>query len=401
MEDFFASNRERLTAKLNGGIIVITAYAGMQRSNDMAFTFEQEANFWWLTGVERADWWLIIDGARSRSWLVAPSVSESHQIFDGSLTPEDAKKISGVDEVIGQDKALSMLRELAKQHSVVYTLGDQPYAEYLDFNLNPAPKKLHELLDRTFNSVHDCRKELSQLRAIKQSYEVTCLKKAINLTIDAFEEVKEMLPRAKYEYEIEAEFTYYFRRHGARGHAFDPIVASGKNACVLHYLDNNAKLKKRELLLMDIGVRHHGFSSDIARTYALGEPTKRQQDVHDAVQLAHKEIIRLLKPGASVEQYLRDSDAIVGEALVRLGLISDRSDQQAVRKYFPHAISHGLGVDSHDSLGAARVFQPGMVLTVEPGIYIPEEGIGVRIEDNILVTEIGHANLSARLSTDL
>lgn len=401
MTNFFAFNRDQLTTKLKGGIVVMTAYAGTQRSNDMSFGFEQEANFWWLTGIEQPDWWLVLDGTRHKSWLVAPTLSKSHEIFDGSLSYEDAKKISGVDEVIASDDAKSLLRDLAKKHSVVHTLGEQPYAEYLDFSLNPAGRKLHEMLERMFNSVQDCRKDLAKLRAIKQPEEITRMKKVINLTLAAFEDVKAGLEAFSYEYEVEAEFSYGFRRKGAKGHAYDPIVAAGKNACTLHYVDNDAKLKKRELLLLDIGARQGGYVADITRTYAMGEPTKRQREVHAAVQSAQAEIIKLLRPDLSVEQYQRDVDKIMAGALLSLGLMKASDDETNLRKYFPHAISHGLGVDVHESLGAPRFFQPGMLLTVEPGIYIPEEGIGVRIEDDILVTEKGRTNLSARLSTDL
>ncbi|HTJ73260.1 MAG TPA: Xaa-Pro peptidase family protein [Verrucomicrobiae bacterium] len=401
MTKFFASNRDQLITKLNGGIIVVSAYAAMQRSNDTAFTFEQEANFWWLTGIELPDWWLIIDGTRRKTWLAAPTLSRTHEIFDGSLSPEEAKKISGVDDVISQDDAKKMLRDIAKRHSVVYTLGEQPYAEYLDFTLNPAGRKMQEQLERTFNSVQDCRKELAKLRAIKQPEELARMKKAVNLTVAAFEEVKAKLTEYSYEYEVEAEFSHYFRKNGARGHSFDPIVASGKNTCTLHYLENNSRLKKRTLLLLDIGARYEGYSTDIARTYSLGEPTKRQQEIHAAVQAAHAEIFSLLGPDLSVEQYQRDVDAIMIRTLMSVGLLKDKSDTKNYRKYFPHAIGHGLGIDPHDSLGGPHFLQPNMVLTVEPGIYIPEEGIGVRIEDDILITEKGHLNLSGRLSTDL
>lgn len=401
MSDLFVSNRQRLAAELKGGIVVLSTYTQLQRSNDMAFLFEQEANFWWLTGIEAADWWLIFDGTRDKSWLVAPTREEVHEIFDGSLSPETAKKISGVEEVITNDEGFKMLRSLAKKHSVVYTLGEPPHAQYFDFTLNPAPRKMYELLDRTFNSVHDCRKELSHLRAIKQPEEIIRMKKAINLTIDAFEDAKNTLPHAKFEYEVEAGFTHFFRSRGAKGHAYDPIVAAGKNACTLHYVQNSAKLKKRELLLLDIGARYNGYAADITRTYALGEPTKRQVEVHAAVQAAHAEIISLLTPDLSVEAYQRQVDSIMADVLIKLNLMKSRDDEKKFRHYFPHAVSHGLGVDVHDSLGAPRMLKPGMVLTVEPGIYIPEESIGVRIEDDILITASGRTNLSARLSTDL
>jgi Xaa-Pro aminopeptidase len=399
--DLFARNRQRLIEKLNGGIIILGAYAGMQRSNDMAYDFEQEANFWWLTGIEAADWRLIIDGTRGKAWLVAPVLSDAHMVFDGALSPEVAIKVSGVDGVLSQEEAASKLRELAKKHSVVYTLGDPPHAEYLDFTLNPAPKKLHEQLERTFNSVHDCRKELAQLRALKQPEEIARIKKAINLTVDAFKHVRELLDGMTHEYEVEAEFTHYFRSRGAKGHAYDPIVATGKNACTLHYTQNDAKLKKRDLLLLDIGARRNGYAADITRTYIYGEPTKRAQAVHSAVVAAQKEIIALLEPNLLLEEYRRTVDAVMTDTLLSLGLMHDKHDETAYRKYFPHAVSHGLGVDVHDSMGGPRFLQPGMVLTVEPGIYIPEEGIGVRIEDNILITDTGRNNLSSHLSTDL
>jgi len=401
MKNLFASNRDRIITKLGGGIIVLSAYTAMQRSNDAAFAFEQEANFWWLTGIEVADWQLIIDGTRGKSWLVAPEVSESHKIFDGSLSAKEAKTISGVDTVVSQDEAASILRDLAKKHSVVYSLGEPPHAEFFDFSLNPAPKRMYDLLDRTFNSVQDCRKELSQLRAIKQPEEVALIKKVIALTVEAFKGYKSQIDDFGHEYEIEAYFSHYFRSHGAKGHAYDPIVASGKNACTLHYVANDTRLKKRELVLLDIGARMGGYAADVTRTYAFGEPTKRQRAVHEAVQTAQSRIIALLKPNALVEHYQRDVDTIMAEALISLGLMKSVDDHDNYRKYFPHAISHGLGVDVHDALGAPRTLQPGMILTVEPGIYIPEEGIGVRIEDDVLITATGRTNLSARLSTDL
>jgi Xaa-Pro aminopeptidase len=401
MDEFFTANRDRLMTKLKGGLVVLSAYTGMQRGNDVPFGFEQEANFWWLTGVEQPDWWLIIDGTRRKSWLVAPKLAEWRETFDGSLAPADAIKTSGVDDVISRDDAKSMLRDLAKKHSIVHTLGEQPYKEYIDFSLNPAGHRMYEMLDRMFNSVQDCRKELAKLRAIKQPIEITHMKKAISLTVDAFQNVKEIANSLPYEYEVEAEFTYYFRKNGAEGHAYDPIVAAGSHACTIHHMSNMGKLKKRELLLMDIGARYGGYSADITRTYALGEPTKRQVEVHAAVQQAQKEIIKLIGPDSSVEQYQRDVDRIMTDALIGLGLMRDKSDEKAYHHYFPHAISHGLGIDVHEALGAPRLFEPGMILTVEPGIYIPEENIGVRIEDDILVTEKGRTNLSARLSTDL
>lgn len=395
---FFADNRERLIDELGRGSYVIGAYTQLQRSGDTAFRFEQEANFWWLSGVEAPDWLLIVDGVRRRSWLVAPEKSQSSQIFDGSLSADDAKKISGVDEVVSADEGQRLLRELAKKHAVVYTLGEAPYAEYVDFGLNPAPKKLYDQLERTFQSVQSCSKELAKLRAIKTEPELRAISRAIDLSVAAFENVRAKLSDLRAEYEIEAEFTHYFRHHGA-SHAYDPIVAAGEGAVTLHYVKNDQRLRARQLVLCDIGARVDGYAADITRTYAYGQPTKFQTSVHQALQRAHAEIIELIAPGVRFDQYQQNVDVIMKRTLHELGLLPDPSDDDRYRRYFPHAVSHGLGVDVHDSLGGYREFQPGMVLTVEPGIYIPEKSLGIRIEDDIAVTTNGHKNLSAKLST--
>lgn len=400
VSSFFKSNRERLIEQLHGGSIALSAYTKMQRTNDAAYFFEQESNFWWLTGIDAPDWWVVIDGARARTWLVMPDVSDTHAVFDGSLSAEDAKQISGADEVLARDEGMKLIRMLAKKHSVMHTLGDQPYAEYLDFTLNPAPKKMQELLQRSFNAVQDCRKDIAKLRAIKQPEEIEALQNAIDITIGAFKQVQSTLGNLKYEYEVEAEFTYHFRKHGAQ-HAYDPIVAGGKNACTLHYIQNDTKLKKRELLLMDIGARVDGYPADITRTFSYGDPTKRQRQVYAAVASAQKQIIHLIEPDMPIDHYQQRVDEIMIDALISVDLMKSRTDEAAFRRYFPHAVSHGLGVDVHDSLGGPKRLLPGMVLTVEPGIYIPEENIGIRIEDDILVSKTGHVNLSGKLSTDL
>jgi len=399
--DFFVANRQKLSELLAGVPLVMTAYTQTQRRSDMSWHFEQESSFWWLTGIDAPDWQLIIDTARHKSWLVAPEVDEVHQVFDGSLSIDDAVRISGADGVLTRRQADEKIAEFAQRHTVIYTLGDDPHAAHYNFVLNPAPAELRRQLMRVFKEVRSARNEINTLRAIKQPVELNAMQRAIDLTIDGFTEIHKNLANFKYEYEIDAEFSYLFRKKGALGHAYDPIVASGANACTLHYVANNERLKKRQLLLLDIGASVGGYAADITRTYAYGEPTKRQIEIHAAVQLAQKEIINSIAPNLSVEEYQHNVDGIMTNALVSVGLMKDRDDQDSYRRYFPHAISHGLGVDVHDSLGGPKYLQPGMVLTVEPGIYIPEEGIGVRIEDDILVTADGRKNLSQRLSTDL
>lgn len=398
--EFFEENRTRAMRLLEGGVLVISAYAAMQRSYDAAFRFEQEANFWYLTGIEKPDWWVILDASRGKSWLVAPDVDPVHALFDGALSFEEAQRISGIDTVLTRAAADDLLKQTARQHQLVYTVDQPERADTFDFVLNPAPRDMHEWLARRFTGVQDFRGKLAKLRAVKQPLEIKTIEAAIAITAHTLNSVRANLAEYHYEYEIEADITRGFRYAGAAGHAYDPIVASGKNACTLHYGDNVGKLAKKSLVLIDVGAQVQHYAADITRTYAYGELTKRQQAVHEAVQFAHQDIIALLRPNLSVKEYSEQVDVRMKQALVELGLITPTDDER-YRQYFPHSISHGLGLDVHDSLGAPYAFEPGMVLTVEPGVYIPEEQIGVRIEDDILITDAGSRNLSAKLPISL
>lgn len=396
-KEFFTHNRERIAAQLEGGVLIASAYADMQRSHDAAHKFTQEANFWYLTGIERPDWLVVIDSERGKTMLVSPDVDPVHALFDGSLSTEDALQMSGADEVTSQAELKEQLAEYACQNRTIYTVDQPSRAEKFGFTLNPAAQKLRQQLETHFSEVHDARPLLARLRAIKQPSELAVIQRAIDITAKTLASVYKNFQTYAHEYEIEAAITHGFRTRGASGHAYDPIVAAGANACTLHYGENNAMLQPSSLVLLDVGAEVEQYAADITRTYSFGEPTQRQRDVFAAVHTAHKDIIALLAPGLSVQAYSDKVDKRMKQALIELGLISAKNDDVAYRKYFPHAISHGLGLDVHDSLGAPQEFAPNMVLTVEPGIYIPEEGIGVRIEDDILITANGRKNLSAQI----
>jgi len=395
---FFADNRKALLEKLkSGGLVVMSGYGEMQRTHDSAQPFEQEANFWYLTGVELPGWWLILDGTHGTQWLVAPDLSETQQVFDGGIDEKQIYETSGIKTVLTRDDALRRLRELAKHHSVVYTTEQPRYVrEHTHFQLNGAQAELKKTLERVFQNVQLCNREIATLRTIKSPSEITAIQKAVDVTVAAFEAMKPTLKTARFEYDLEALLSYEIRRRGASGHAYDPIVASGLNACTLHYGHNGDRLSKKSLVLFDVGARVGGYAADISRTYSLGVPSKRQRAVHDAVKQVQAECIALLAPGLRFEAYETEVEQIMKRALASLKLPTDR-----YRDYFPHAIGHGLGVDVHDTVAGYDTMQPGMVLTVEPGIYIRDEGIGVRIEDDILITDESHRNLSANLSTDL
>ena len=377
----------------------LSAHNALQEKSDMAYRFTQEPSFLYLTGINEADWQIIFDG---KTWhLVEPGVSDSHKLFDGHFSQDDARAVSGITSVLSSSEAEILLHKLANTHKKIATIGKDPSSKYYDFTQNPAPQQLFNRLKRTFAEVADCRPILKKQRALKTEEEIAVQQKAIDVTVAAFVAVKDGLAKKQFEYEIEAEYNAAFRATGAGGHAYDPIVASGKNACTLHYGANNDKLPENGLVLIDVGAQLGGYAADITRTYALGTPTPREKEIHAAVEDAHKKIIDLIKPDVLLEQYQRDVDLIMKKALQQVGLLYSFEDEKTYRKYFPHAISHGLGIDVHESLGGFATFQPGMVLTVEPGIYIPEEGIGVRIEDDILVTADGNLNMSANLPTSL
>jgi len=375
-------------------LYVFTAHDAVQSRADASFPFVQDATFLYLTGIDEPRWQLIVDAKDNHSYLVAPTIDATHQLFDGGLPVEEARRISGVDTVLSLVEAETLLENLALEHDTVSTSFEHPDAAYYDFVSNPAQARLLGELEKTFKTVADCRKELAAARAIKSPEEIAAIKKAIEISIEGFKKVHDELKTTTYEYEIEATLSDVFRRSGSGGHAYTPIVAGGKNACTLHYDKNNDRLPENGFVLIDAGTQVDGYAADITRTYAVGTSSKRQQQVHEQVVKTHTAIIELIKPGLTFKDYHASVDVIMKQALENLKLLKKPEDY---RTYFPHAISHGLGIDVHDSLGGFESFQPGMVLTVEPGIYIPEEGIGVRIEDDILVTKDGYENLSAAL----
>lgn len=395
----YRDRRRQLSKELDGGLLVLAGYDLMQQSADMSHPFRQEANFLYLTGITEPRWQMIYDGTRDKCWLVRPELSEVEVLFGGSTSDEAILEQSGADQLIERGEYDTVLRQCARQHASVYTL--KPLREAVNFTLNPSRKRLTTRLERTFASVSDVARELADMRSIKRPEELTLIKRAVSITAGAFDSVRSKLPTYDYEYEIEAEFWLQFRRKNAL-HAYSPIIASGPNANILHYEQNNSRLKNN-LVLMDCGASYDGYNADITRT--INTSGVDRGDIHhasyEALIGAHQQIIRLIKPGLSFVEYQRGADVIMKQALRTIGLLDDPQDERAYRRYFPHAISHGIGIDVHESLGSSGYFKPGMVLTVEPGIYCAEKNYGMRVEDNILVTDTGRQNLSRRISTAL
>lgn len=398
---FFANNRRRLQEVLPADVpIVITANGLLQRGADSPYAFTQDANFWYLTGVEEPDVTLVIDG--QREFLFAPIREGARAIFDGSIDPKKLIKLSGVHEVLNEAAGWKRVDELLGKTKRVTSLAAAPnYIEQFGMYSNPARLRLYERLHKHVPELEivDMRVELAHLRMIKTAEELRAIQKAIDITTASLKDVfNGDRTRYKYEYEMEADIAAGFRRRGAQGHSFEPIVAGGKRACTLHNVANNGRLKTDEIVVVDVGAEYHHYAADITRTIALQEPTQRQKDVYNAVLEVQQFATHLLKPGIRLRTYENRVANRMAKELKQLGLIKRNSE---VRKYFPHATSHFVGLNVHDVGDYQQPLQPGVVLTVEPGIYIPEEGIGVRIEDDVLITDTGVSVLSGRLPRKL
>jgi Xaa-Pro aminopeptidase len=402
--EFFAANRAHLRELFQGTApIVITANGLLQRGGDSSFTFAQDANFWYLTGIDEPDLVLVLD--RDKQYLLVPERSDSRQAFDGSIDDQELTRRSGITDIYGDKAGWELLSSRLKKVKHVATLAPAPtYIEQYGLYTNPARTALLQRI-KDYNAeleVLDLSLHMARMRMVKQSAELEAIQSAIDITLATIREVSKATRLAKYEheYEIEADISRGFRRRGAQGHSFAPIVASGARAVTLHNVANNGALAADELLIMDIGAEVEHYAADITRTISLSQPSKRQRIVHAAVLDVQQYAMGLLKPGVLLHDYEELVEHYMGEKLRELGLIKSIS-HDAVRAYYPHATSHYLGLNVHDAGEYDRPLETGVVLTVEPGIYIPEEGIGIRIEDDVLITEDGIKVLSAKLPGSL
>jgi Xaa-Pro aminopeptidase len=400
--EFFQTNRARLKQLFAGTApIVLTANGLLQRSGDSAFPFRQDSSFWYLTGIDEPDILLVMD--KDKEYLIVPGRSASREAFDGSVSHESLTKISGIREVLDDKAGWKLLSGRLKRAKHVATLAATPsYVEAHGMFVNPARARLIKRLRAENNGLDllDLRQHLTRMRMVKQAPEIHAIQQAVDLTAKGFAQVKRAIASYGFEYEIEAQLTGLFKKNG-RDHAYPPIIAAGANACTLHYIANGSPISPQDLILLDVGADVSGYAADISRTYLVqGEPSKRQNQIWQAVVDVQDFAKTILRPGTVISEYEKKIEAFMGEKLRELGLIKT-IEKEAVRKYYPHATSHYLGLDVHDAADYERPLEPGMVLTVEPGIYIPEEQIGIRIEDDLLVTETGLQNLSEKLPRDL
>lgn len=402
--DFFAGNRMRLRQLFTGKApIVLSANGLLQRGGDSTYPFQQDATFWYLTGIDEPDVVLVCD--HDKEYLIVPERDASRTTFDGAVDDAELMRKSGITTIVAGESGWKQLNARLKKVKHVATLPAAPaYVERYGMYANPARRRLIRTMKEANSALEllDLSQHIALMRMVKQPVELAAIRAAVNITGDTLKTALRAAKRPKYsyEYEVEAELTRGFRMNGGRGHAFEPIVASGARACTLHNVANNGALAADELLLCDVGAEYNHYAADITRTVALSNPTRRQEAVYAAVVQVQEYAKSLLKPGTLLHEYEKQVEQYMGEKLRELGLIKS-IESEAVRVFYPHATSHFMGLNVHDVGDYDRPLEPGVVLTVEPGIYIAKEAIGIRIEDDGLITENGLEILSAHLPRTL
>lgn len=388
--------REKLEQLLGNGEAVIL-FAKPEANLEK---FSQDNNFLYFTGLNHPE--LIycaykLNDKFSETVFIERSNPE-REVWDGKkLNADEASEISGIKNIAYKDEFLRSISALCPMLTKIWAnLGavalDKPLSMAM-FTLDPIRSRYPRIVMEQINDL------VTPLRKVKSDWEIMQLQKAIDITGKAIFDVWESAQAGMMEYELEAMIYYRMQRSGVKKWGFAPIIAAGINAATLHYGKNECQIGSGEAVLLDIGASYNNYSADISRTFPIGEKfSPRQAEIYSAVLEVQKKSIEMVKPGASLTEINTDSRALIAEALIKLGLIDNPDD---VSKYYMHSIGHFLGMDTHDLGGRAAILEPGNVITIEPGIYIPEEKLGVRIEDDILVTESGFCVLSQNIPKEI
>ncbi len=411
--ELFKLNRSLFTAKLKkNSVAIILSNDEHPWNGDATHNFKQNSDLFWLSGVDQEDCILVISPdcpvIEMREALFIKRTDEMMVIWNGhKLTQQQAREVSGVQHIYWMEDYET------KIHSVIN------YAENIYLNLNEndrasikTPYKdlrfAREMKDKY--PLHEFERAapiLQRLRSIKSPIELDLMNVSIGISEKMFARLLKFVKPGVKEYEVEAEIIHEYLKNRANGHSFHPIVASGKNACILHYVDNNGTCNDGELLLVDSGVDYANYASDMTRVIPVnGKFTARQKQVYNAVLSVMNGAKSLLKPGVLLMEYHKQVGELMEKELVDLGLISlnDIKNQNpawpAYKKYFMHGTSHFLGIDVHDVGMRYEPMQAGMTFSCEPGIYIQEEGIGIRLENEVLITENGCKDLMAHIPVE-
>ena len=411
--EVFTHNRKNFVLRLKPcSIAIFNANDEFPRSGDQSFLFKQNPDFFYLTGIDQEQSILLLfpdcPNPLYKEVLFLRQTNEHIAVWEGhKYTIDEAKIASGIKSVYWLNDFDVIL------HSIIN------YAGHIYINTNENDRYAHTVPYRDIRLLESLRAKyplhkyeraaliMRDLRVVKSDTEIMLTKKACEITRDAFVRVLKFLKPGVAEYEIEAELTHEFLRQRATGNAYNPIIASGKNAIVLHYVDNNQVCKDGDVVLFDFGAEYANYNADMSRSVPVnGRFTKRQRDVYNAVLRVMRAATEMIVAGTVLTEYQDEVGRIMTDELVRLGLLDkhDVAKQDPkiplYKKYFMHGTSHHLGLDVHDFASRYKPFEVGNILTCEPGIYIPEEGLGIRIENNILITANGNVDLMADIPVE-
>ncbi len=410
-EKLFSKNREKILSKLpSNSSAVVFSNPQMPRNGDLFFPYRQNSDFFYLTGIDQEKSILILTNQTNwtnKTYLFILNPRPEIEQWEGrKLRKAEATQISGIDVVEYVEEFESIWNSLAKKSDHIF----------YNINANPRLKTDLHLPDEIFGEeiaskypdkdVQCLAPILSQCRIVKEPEEIALIKQACNITKDAFLEILPRIHAGMYEYEIEAIMTDCFIRNGAGAHAFEPIISNGRNTCYLHYIKNDRQLVDGNLILMDFGSEYANYASDCTRSMPVSKRfTKRQKEVYNAVYRVFKEIRAKIVPGTTIAEYQQYTCLLIQDELLGLGLltkemIENQNETPAYFKYFMHGVSHFIGLDTHDVGDKKDVLQAGMVVSCEPGLYIFEENIGIRLEDTILVTPTGSKDLMEGIPLD-
>lgn len=399
MKNIYKINRNNLLDKIkDNSIVILFAGKAIQKTGDQNYPFTPNRNFYYLTGIKEEEHILVmskINGVKSSKLYIKDINLELEKWNGKTIRKEEAIEISAVDEVKFKSQFDSDINGMITMKEEINL-----YLDLERLGLNSNEKISHKFANEIVIKypqvrVNNIYSKIGELRLRKSEEEVEKIKKAIEITKSGIERLMTEARVGMKEYELEAYFDFNCKLKGATDLAFTTIAAAGKNATTLHYIDNNAELKDNDLILFDLGAEYNCYNADISRTFPVnGKFTVRQKEVYNSVLKVNEEIIKSIKPGIRYKDINEKATDLIADECIKLGLIEDKKD---VKKYYYHSIGHSLGMDTHDIETPHRdiTFEPGVVFTVEPGIYIEEEGIGIRIEDDILVTEDGAINLSS------
>lgn len=410
----FIRNRKLLSKKLEENCFAVFNSNDIMPTNaDGTMPFKQNSDLFWLSGIDQEESVLILfPGHQDKNLqeiLFVKETSSLIAIWEGEkLNKEQAKNVSGIKTVLwlsDLDKTIDSFTSLCS-------------GVYLNKNIHSrAASKVETRDDRfrkaliskypTINTL-EIAPYMHELRSIKSKHEISLMQKACDITEKGFRRILSFIKPGIMEYEIEAEIMHEFLINKSKGFAYEPIIGSGKDSCVLHYIENNKMCKDGDILLMDFGAEYANYKSDLTRTVPVnGKFTKRQKQVYISVLKVMKEAINMLRPGIFIQEYQKEVVSLMQEELIGLGLFSKHDIKKQdkknplYKKYFMHGTSHFLGLDVHDVGDFNKAIEVGMVFTCEPGIYIREEKLGIRLEDDILISDNGALNLMGNIPIEV